>query len=75
VSSLQGKLDDIEREILTQRMEIHRDFVTKSELRTIIHDALDPMKGKIDHIESMLDMLVQTHISENSKTPRTRGTS
>lgn len=64
VSSVEEKLDKIERDILTQRVEIHRDFVTKSELRTIIHDAIDPMKGKIDHIETMLDLLVQNHIKD-----------
>jgi hypothetical protein len=43
-------------------MEIHKDFVTKTELRSIVHDAIEPIKDKIDHIETLLDKLVHAHL-------------
>jgi hypothetical protein len=64
VGSLSNKLDDIERMLLQQRADMHKEFVSKHELREIINSVVSPVDAKISRIEQQVDRLVENHMVE-----------
>lgn len=59
---IEKEIQAVDQRLLEQKTEIHRDFVTKTDLREIVDTSVTPLRDAINRVDTKLDRLIDRHL-------------